>query len=117
MAKQIIILDRLNEPSDMTFRYVLWATVPVARVAAYANVTAVTAFKNASAPEIAAIQAGQIAEKVDVFQAPIGTAIAAIQAALITAFNTWQAQVNATNSTQRYGTFWDGATWTVAGTN
>lgn len=117
MAKQIIILDRLNEPSDMTFRYVLWATVPVARVAAYADAAKTSAFKDVSAPELAALQAGQIAEKVDVFQAPIGIGIAAIQAALIVAFNTWQARVNATNSTQRYGTFWDGATWTVAGTN
>lgn len=116
MAKQIIILERLNEPSDMCFRYALWATVPVARVSAYANPTATSAYIGATQPEIDAIRAGQIVEQVAQFQAPIGTGIAAIQAALITAFNTFQAQINARNPTQRYGTFWDGSGWTAGGT-
>ena len=116
MARQIILLERLNEPSDMTFRYVLWATVPAARVSAYANATATSAFRDATAPELAAIQAGQVAERVDVFQAPIGTPIAQVQSALITAFTRYQAQINAFNPTVRYGTAWDGTSWTVAGT-
>lgn len=116
MAKQIIFLERLNEPSDMTFRYALWATVPAARVSAYANANATSAFKNASAPELAAIQAGQVVEKVDVLEAPAGTTRAQIQARLLTAFNAYQAQINAFNPTAFYGTFFDGSGWTVAGT-
>jgi hypothetical protein len=100
----------------MSFRYALWATVPSARVSAYANAAATSAFRGATAPEIAAIQAGQVVEKVEVFQAPIGTSIATIQAALIAAFNTFQGQITAFNPTQRYGTSWDGSAWTVAGT-
>ncbi len=116
MAREIIILERLSEPSDMTFRYLLWATVPAARVSAYANATATSAFRNATAPELAAIQAGQVVERVDVFEAPIGTPVATIQAALIAAFNRFQAQINAFNPTVRYGTAWDGVSWSAGGT-
>ena len=116
MSRQIIILDRLNEPGDMTFRYALWATVPPARVSAYANANAVSAFKNATTQEIALLQAGSVVEKVDVLNAQIGTSIGVIQASLIAAFNDFQSQVNSRNPTVRYGTSWDGSSWTTAGT-
>ena len=112
MTREIIILNRLNEPSDMTFRYVLWA----ARVSAYANATATSAFSGATTAEITAIQAGQVVEQVDVFEAPIGTPIATIQAALIAAFTRFQARITAFNPTVRYGTSFDGTAWTVGGT-
>jgi len=117
MAKRIIILDRVDEPSDNSFRYALWAVVPVARVSAYANDALTSAWRDISAPELADLRAGVFTERVDVAHVPAGATIGQIQAALITRWNTFQAEVTARNPTQRYGTFWDDAsTWTVAGT-
>jgi len=116
MAKQIIILDRVNEPSDMNFRYVLWATVPAARVSAYADATATSSFKGASAPELTAIQNGSIVERVGMASFSIGTPISAIQNFLLAQFAIFQAQVTAANPTSRYGTFYDGTSWTPGGT-
>lgn len=116
MAKQIIILERVNEPSDNSFRVGFWASVPAARIAAYANANAVSAFKNASAPEIAAIQAGQVVEMVFTASYPAGTALAFMTADLISQFNAYQASITAKNPSQRYGTFYDGTSWTNAGT-
>tara|TARA_R110000868_G_scaffold143298_1_gene361350 strand:- start:7931 stop:8284 length:354 start_codon:yes stop_codon:yes gene_type:complete len=116
MAKQIIILERVDEPSDLNFRYALWATVPAARVSAYANASATSAYRDASAPEIAAIQAGQIVEQVDKATFAVGTPLGQIQTDLIRRFNVFQGQINAKNPNGRYGTFWDGASWTAGGT-
>ena len=113
--KQIIILDRLDLPSDNSFRYALWAAVPVSRQSFYANATAVSAWSGASTAENTAIQAGQIVEKVDHFSAPAGTTIAQIQAILIAAWNVWQNHITNENPWSRYGTFFDGTTWTAAG--
>lgn len=117
MAKRIIILDRVDEPSDNSFRYVLWAVVPAARVSAYASATAVSAWRDISALELADLRAGLFTERTDVAHVPAGTTIAQIQAALITRWTAFQAEVTSRNPTQRYGTFWDDtSTWTVAGT-
>lgn len=116
MAKQIIILERLNEPSDMNFRYVLWATVPPTRVSAYADATAISAFKGATQAEIDALKAGSVVERMGLASFTIGTPIATIQAFLLAQFATFQAQITAANPTVRYGTFHDGTSWTPGGT-
>lgn len=116
MVKQVIILNRLNEPSDMTFRYAMWAVVPAARVSAYANVTATSAYSGATAAELLAIQNGQVTERVAIWQATAAVPIATIQAALVAEFAKFQAEINARNPTGRFGTFWDGAAWTLGGT-
>lgn len=116
MAKQIIILERLNEPSDMCFRYAFWLTVPAGREVAYADAAKTSAFKNASTPELDAIKAGQIVEVVDTFAYSIGTPLATVQADLIARYNVAQAALAARNPTRRYGTFWDGTSWTAGGT-
>ena len=116
MAKQIIILERLNEPSDMTFRYAMWATVPAARQSAYANATATSGYSGVTAAELLAIQTGQVTERTAIWQATAGVPISAIQAALIAEFAVFQAEINARNPTRRFGTFWDGTIWVLGGT-
>lgn len=116
MARQIIILERLNEPSDLSFRFVMWATVPAARVSGYANASATSAFTGATQAELDALKAGQVVELVDQAFFPAGTGLGVIQAALIARWTVYQAQVNAANKTSRYGTSWDGTSWTAAGT-
>ncbi len=116
MAKQIIILERVDEPSDNSFNVAFWLTIPAARIAAYANATATSQFKQVSAPELAAIQAGQIVEVVEKASFIAGTGIPAIQAALIARFNTLQAAATSRNPWVRYGTTWDGSAWVAGGT-
>jgi hypothetical protein len=116
MAKQIIILDRVNEPSDMNFRYVMWAAVPTGRNVAYANPDATSAYKGADATELAAIQDGSVVERQELASFPIGTPMATIQQYLITQFNAFQNHITNRNPTVRYGTFYDGTAWTSGGT-
>lgn len=114
--KKIIILERLNEPSDNSFRYLMWATVPASRIGAYANATATSAYKGAVAAEITAIQTGNVVEKIDTANYPAGTSQAVMAADLVTKFSTFQSQINNLNPTSLYGTNWDGLTWAVTGT-
>ena len=123
MARQIIILDQQGFPSDATYRYVLWATVPAARVAAYANPAATSALQPvANVPggittaELAAIQAGQIVERVGTATFPAGTPAATMATFVIGQWNSFQAQITASNPWGRYGTSWDGTAWTNLGT-
>ena len=112
MAKRIIILDRVNIPSDMDFNYVLWVDVPASRQEFYANPNAKSLFKQASAAELTAIQSGAIVEMQGILRSVAGQTIAQIQTQLIAAFNAFQTHVTNDNSFVRYGTYWDGTSWT-----
>jgi hypothetical protein len=113
MARQIIIQERVNIPSDFSFRYVLWAAVPTARQSFYANPAFVTTVKDATTAEVAALQSGAVVELQQVGNYVAGTPIASIQADLINKFNAFQAQITATNPWQFYGTSWDGTAWNI----
>lgn len=113
MASKIIILERTDIPSDLNFNVLFWADVPAARQSFYANPTATSQNKQATAGELSALQSGAIVEKVQKFNFLAGTPIATIQAALIDAFNTYQTYINTYNPWVRYGTKWDGTTWTM----
>ena len=110
--KRIIILERRNIPSDLDFDYVMWADVPVARQAFYVNATATSAYKSASAEELAALRDGSVIELRDTLGSIASQTIPQIQAALITRFNRFQADVTNNNYYVRYGTYWDGSAWT-----
>jgi len=116
MAKQIIILDRVDEPSDNSYNVAYWLTIPPARVAAYADPNATSRFTQATAAELLAIQNGEIVEYVEKTSFVAGTGIPAIQAALINRFNVLQAAATSRNPWVRYGTTWDGAAWVAGGT-
>lgn len=111
MAKHIIILDR---PEPGSYRFVFWADVPVSRQPFYANAAFVSAYKDATAGEKTALTSGVVTERVGTIN--IGAmSLAQVQTSLQ---NTWQAfqdEVNNINPWQRFGTFWDGATWTAGG--
>ena len=113
MARQIIIQERINIPSDFSFRYVFWASIPATRQSFNVNALATSTVKDATAAEILAIQNGQIIEQQNTANYISGTPIASIQADLIAKFNAFQAQVTAQNPWTFYGTSWDGTTWTV----
>jgi hypothetical protein len=109
MAKRVIILDMQGG----RVRYALWATVPAGREAFHARAGAVSQWTGASAEENAAIAAGQVVEFVDVLGSN-GTN-AQIRAALEARWTDYQAEITARNPWNRYGSFWDGTSWTAAG--
>ena len=115
MARKIIIQERLGEPSDFNFKFVLWADVPAARQSFYADVNKTTTVKDALAAELLAIRQGQILEKQNSASFPAGTTGNQIKTDLIAKFNQFQSEVNSLNPWQFYGTFWDGTIWTNAG--
>lgn len=115
MAKRIVILERINEPSDLAFQFVLWADVPVARQARYADPNATSAYAEATAAEIDAIKTGAVAEQLGSGTAAAGTPLAQIYAKLETRWEQWQDEVNTRNPWVRYGSSWDGTTWTQDG--
>lgn len=113
MARKIIIQERVNEPSDFNFKYVLWAVVPVSRQSTYADPLKTSLVKDITAQELSDFRAGVFVEKQETANYIAGTPIAAIQADLINRFNTFQAQVTASNPWKYYGTSWDGTSWSV----
>lgn len=112
MARKIIILDRTGLPSDQNYRVAMWFDVAAARQTFHANVSAASVVKGITAPELAAIQSGAVIEEVIEVPAQAGVGQAALLAALVTRYNQRQAEVTARNHWARYGTSWDGATWT-----
>ncbi len=117
MARKIIIQERINEPSDFSFKFVFWADVPAARQALTANPTASSVVKDITPEELLAIQNGSVVELQDSANYVASTPIAAIQTDLINRFNAFQAKINATNPWKFYGTSWDGVAWSVKQTS
>lgn len=111
--RKIIIQERINEPSDFSFRFVLWATVPVSRQALYADPTKTSVVKDITAEELQDLRDGKFVESQETAEFLAGTSIATIQAKLIERFNTFQAKITTANPWRFYGTSWDGTSWDV----
>lgn len=115
MAKQIIILEHVNFPSDQDFRYVMWATVPATRKSYYANPEFISQYKDITAEELAALRDGSVIEQSGIIPRPAGATITQIRAELIVRFNLFQSSITNYNPYERYGTYYDGSTWTAGG--
>lgn len=114
MAKKAIVLEQPGEGTgkQTEVRAVLWADVPVARQTFYADPNKTSAFRNADAGELAALRTGAVAERVVTIRRDPGTTNAQIRTAIEAEFAAWQAEVTAYNPWSRYGSSWDGTTWT-----
>lgn len=115
MARKIIILDRLNLPSDQDYRVAFWLAVPPERQSFYADATAKSRVIGATGAEVSAIQNGAVVEVVELFPRPAATTLANLRTALIGRFNALQADLTLRNPYDRYGTSWDGTAWTAGG--
>ncbi len=118
MARKIIILDRVGYPSDDAYRVAFWLDVPAARQPFYADATFTSAVIGTEAPgagELTALRSGAVVEQVDTIWMPAGTSLAQRAARLQAEFNSRQIEVNNRNVWARYGTTWDGTTWTQKG--
>ena len=110
---RIIVLDQQDA---RTFNYVFWADVPAARQPFYAKpVGTVSAWKEALVADNAALVDGSVVELVGTLGVPASTSLAQAQAILQATWQAFQDRITATNRWARYGTTWDGVTWTPGG--
>lgn len=115
MARKIIVLEQVGLPSDASYRAALWLDVPAARQSFYANPAATSAVIGITTSELDAIKAGAVVEEVVTAQRPTGGTLGQLRTLLENEHARAQATLTAQNPYNRYGTFWDGTTWTNGG--
>jgi hypothetical protein len=108
----VIVLDQHGDDPN-TYNVVLWADVPAARQSRYANANAKSAWSGATAADNTDLQTGVMTESLFTQRISAGTALPQIEALLQSAWQNFQNQVNSNNPWVRYGSTWDGTTWTV----
>jgi len=119
--RRIVVLEMEPQPNGgLHIRYVLWATVPLARQPfwqARQGVGFESAVKDGSvtAQELTALQTGAVVERVGESEWPPGTTVPQAQTFLQQAATAWQQYVNSYNPWARYGSFFDDTTntWTA----
>jgi hypothetical protein len=117
ITKRVIVLEQTNT-SPLMFRCALWADVPSTRVAFYAAAQSgmTSAWKDASAGDITALQNGTVTERVDTFTVPIGSTLVQAEAILAANWTAWNTSIQNGNPWVRYGTFMDTSNvWTAGG--
>ena len=115
MAKKIIILERIGEPSDYSFNALFWLDIPTTRQGFYIDANATSAYKGATTQEIQDIKDGKIKEVSIACNYLVGTTFAQIKADLISKYTDLQNNLNNSNPFVKYGTYWDGSAWTNVG--
>lgn len=114
---RVVILEKAAG-GPVAYRYALWATINEAtRQPFYANPQKTSAFKNIGAQDLADLRAGLFIEKVEVFSSAVTLTLAQVRQELETRHTAFQAEVDAHNPWDRYGSNWNGTTWTNAGAN
>ncbi len=121
-SKRVIVLERhvdqeraWGDQSPQFWSYVLWADVPASRQTFYAKPGFVSAVQGISAADLTALQNGSVVERQRILSVDKGTTNAQLMTKLELEWTQFQSQVNAFNPWNRYGTFWDGTTWTAGG--
>ena len=114
MAKKIIILERLSTQNS-SFRVAYWADAPAARQTFYADPIKVSAWGGASAAENTALQDGSVVERVETSSVEGQKTRAEVKTILEARWAGFQAEINAANPWNFYGSFWDGTIWTDGG--
>jgi hypothetical protein len=112
---QIIALDRPTRTDPNSFRYVLWADVPVERQRFFAQPDAVSAWLDALPADNAALASGAVTEIVGTIQIPAGAGLAQIKTFLQSRHAAFQDEITNNNLWVRYGTTFDGTTWVDGG--
>lgn len=114
----IVILTRTSVHPPAV-RYVMRAMVPVSRQAFYADASKTSAFPGISAADLADLRAGKFLEQidtVDIGSLPLNDVAVQLQGAQ----QAFQDRVNedgVLNPWKYFGTTWDGATWTMRGSD
>lgn len=111
MARKIIILDRVNLPSDQDYRVAFWLSVPVSRRTFYADATKASVVIGAAAQEVSAIQSGAVVEVIETLSQTEKLPVGQVMAALEKRHAELQPALTDRNPWQRYGSSWDGSAW------
>lgn len=90
--KYIEILERVNEPSDLAFNYVLRTEIP-------------------SMNKTTASADPEIIEKRGTITMPTGTSISYVQEKLVTIWNEFKKQIDDMRTREYYGLYYDGKEW------
>jgi len=109
----IIVLEQADD--GVTYRYAMWADAPSARQSFYANPAAKSAWSGATTTDNTNLQSGAVVEKISTIKVTPGTTLGQIEAFLQSIWTAYQAQITASNPWVRYGSTWDGSTWTLTG--
>lgn len=117
MARKIIILERLDEPSDLNFNVVFWLAVKTARQIYNADSSKASKVKDATAQEIQDIKDGKIVEVLEKASFSAATPSADVRTKLVARYNELQADLDAKNPWKFFGTYWDGTVWNSGGAN
>lgn len=117
MARKIIILERVDEPSDLNFNVVFWLSVKASRQTYNADGLKVSIVKDATAQEIQDIKDGKIIEVLEKASFQASTASADVRTKLVARYNELQADLDAKNPWNFFGTYWDGTVWNSGGAN
>lgn len=113
MAKQIIVLNR--HPELPQFRVAFWVPIPAARQPFYVDATKASEWKGASTLENQDLQAGKFVEVVETIAIPNEATIPQMQAIVFDRWTSLTAEYAGKNEWARYGTYYDGTTWTPGG--
>lgn len=109
----VIILEKVG---PVQYRYALWADVPASRQRFYANPTAASAWKDASSGDIANLQSGAVAERVDTYNVSSTDTIATVESILQLTWQSFQDGITNSNPWVRYGSnLSSGLIWTTTG--
>lgn len=107
--KQIIVTRTGTQGGILTLQVVLWYPVPAGDevpLAAY-----VSAYKEATQPEIDALRNGTVKEETDAFRLPKSLTVANIKGVLVSAWTDRKAFLDGNPPEgQHYGTFFDSVT-------
>jgi len=121
-SKRVIVLERLlnrevnmGDQAPQLWSYVLWVDVPAARQSFWANTGATSAVRNIASSDLLAIQNGSVVERVGVLEVDKGATLGQLQTQLQITWTAYQTEITNYNPWNRYGTFWDGASWTAGG--
>lgn len=112
---RVIVLEHqsLGAGLGSLWTLALWADVPATRQAFYANPSATSAWKDAQAGDLTALQTGAVVERILTLQQNAGQTLADMQAVAAAEWTAYQAYITARNPWDRYGTTYntDGS-WT-----
>jgi len=107
----IVLAHAADDPNG--FNVAFWADVPAARQTFYANPQAKSAWAQATTTDNQNLQSGAVVELVTEAHYVPGTPLAQIETELQGRWQTYQNNITNNNPWQRYGSTWDGTTWTI----
>lgn len=122
ITTRIVALEKADpekaDAENRGFRVALWVVPPVQRQPYWKLAApAKSQYANATQEENDAIANGALVESVETITLPSSMTMAEFQAVAEQRWTTFNTQVQAYNPWRRYGTKWDGTTWTLGGVN